>query len=82
MATATEITLEEYDAMLEAQGGGCAICGATESGHGRTRNLCVDHDHTTGAVRALLCHGCNGGLGHFKDDPDRMLAAIEYLKRF
>jgi hypothetical protein len=48
----------EYDRLLEAQDGGCAICGATP----KTRRLHVDHDHHTGAVRGLLCHRCNRAL--------------------
>src|SRR5262245_42197596 len=54
------ITLEDFDAMLEAQGGGCAICGrpALEG-----TSLHVDHEHETGVVRGLLCFTCNGALG-------------------
>jgi hypothetical protein len=64
-----------------AQGGLCGIC---------TRDLRrlphklrhVDHDHKTGVTRGWLCHGCNTGLGGFKDDPSRLKAAVKYLKRF
>jgi Recombination endonuclease VII len=48
----------EYARLLEAQGGGCAICGAKP----KTRRLHVDHDHKTGKVRGLLCHRCNRAL--------------------
>lgn len=59
--------------MLEAQGGLCAICMTAPAVH-------VDHDHATGAVRALLCFNCNGGLGQFKDDWDVLRAAAEYVR--
>jgi recombination endonuclease VII len=49
---------DEYARLLEAQGGGCAICGAKP----KTRRLHVDHDHKTGKVRGLLCHRCNRAL--------------------
>jgi hypothetical protein len=68
------ITAEEADAMLEAQGGLCAICRAAPAAH-------VDHDHLTGSVRELLCFNCNGGLGQFKDDPAVLRAAADYVER-
>lgn len=49
---------DEYTALLAAQGGGCAICGATP----KTRRLHTDRDHKTGRVRGLLCHRCNRAL--------------------
>ena len=67
------ITGEEADAMLAEQGGVCAICEVAPAVH-------VDHDHATGAVRALLCFNCNGGLGQFKDDPALLRAAAEYVR--
>lgn len=73
------ITLERYNEMLVAQGGGCAICGGGPSGKS-TDWLHVDHDHTTGAVRGLLCQHCNHGLGKFSDSPERLEAAAAYLR--
>jgi hypothetical protein len=67
------ITAEQADAMLEAQGGVCAICRAAPAAH-------VDHDHSTGRVRALLCFNCNGGLGQFRDDPFLLQMAAFYVK--
>jgi hypothetical protein len=77
------ISLAEYDAMLEAQGGKCAICGTSElTGHGaKYGRFSVDHDHVTGEVRGLLCHPCNIGLGSFKDNVEVMKNAIFYLNR-
>ncbi len=43
--------------------------------------LCIDHDHATGKFRGLICTRCNHGLGHFKDNIDTLLEAIEYLKK-
>lgn len=67
------ITAAEADHLLALQGGLCAICKAAPAEH-------VDHDHATGKVRALLCFNCNGGLGQFKDDPDVLRAAAEYVR--
>jgi hypothetical protein len=65
-------------ALRARQGGRCAICGVLEADAPRGR-LHLDHDHGSLAVRGLLCGNCNAGLGQFKDDPNRLLAAIEYL---
>jgi hypothetical protein len=43
--------------------------------------LVIDHDHTTGEVRGLLCPTCNAGLGHFKDSPELLLKAALYLQK-
>lgn len=71
------ITKEQFDKMLEAQHGVCAIC-HTEWGVGR-KGPFIDHDHITGAVRGLLCNSCNTGIGLLKDDPVIMQSAITYL---
>lgn len=75
------ITLEDYDRMLESQGGRCAICGTdTPTGHGAKHGrFSVDHDHETGEVRGLLCHDCNIGLGGFRDNIYFIEKAIYYL---
>jgi hypothetical protein len=52
------VTDAEYDRLLAAQGGGCAICGNPP----KSRRLDADHDHKTGRVRGLLCHRCNRAL--------------------
>lgn len=68
----------QYDAMLEAQSGGCAICGEPcTSG----RSLAVDHDHQTGAIRGLLCGDCNRAIGTMRDSPQRLRSAADYLER-
>lgn len=69
------ITFEQYDAMFANQNGVCAICGSA----GGKKKLHVDHCHTTGKIRGLLCINCNHGLGHFKDNEKLMLEAIKYL---
>jgi Recombination endonuclease VII. len=70
-----DLTAEQYAARVEEQGGRCAICGDIP-----TRRLHVDHDHTTGAVRALLCSHCNHAIGQAKEDPARLRAMIAYLE--
>lgn len=69
------ITLMDYEAMLESQSGGCAICGGTEK-----INLAVDHCHETGKIRGLLCSKCNLLLGRANDDPTILANAIKYLE--
>ena len=72
------LTVETYDAMLVAQNGVCKICGNPPT----TERLSVDHDHQTGKLRGLLCRHCNVGLGHFRDDPNRLINACKYLWDF
>jgi hypothetical protein len=78
------ISAVEYDAMFQNQEGLCAICGQSETYiHHATQKparLAVDHDHSTGKVRALLCGNCNKGLGCLKDDVSLLEKAIQYLK--
>jgi hypothetical protein len=71
------LTVEEYDRMLEAQGGVCLLC-ERENTYGR--RLAVDHCHITGKVRGLLCTRCNAALGVFNDDPEILERAIQYLR--
>lgn len=73
------ITRAEYDLLLEAQAGGCAICGTKVGGRVHKR-MSVDHDHGTGKVRGLLCLACNKGLGRFRDDTELLAKAMAYLK--
>jgi hypothetical protein len=72
------ITPEDYNRMLDQQNGCCKICNV----HYLTLNriLAVDHCHTTGRVRSLLCNNCNTGLGLFKDNIELMKKAIDYLQ--
>ena len=76
------ITRADYDAMLAAQGGGCAVCGATADDPSRPRDrvLHVDHDHVTGKVRGLLCNQHNRAIGLFGDDAALMERAAAYLR--
>jgi hypothetical protein len=75
------ITAERYQSMVEFQEGLCAICGQPETAQRRgiTKTLAVDHNHTTGQIRGLLCHRCNTALGLLGDDPERLQAVIRYL---
>lgn len=72
------ISPEEYNRLYDLQLGGCAICKQPCS---TGRRLGVDHNHDTNENRGLLCNICNAGIGHFKEDEDLLLSAIEYLKR-
>lgn len=72
------ITLEEYEKLLDEQGGVCKICKSSDPGS-HYAFFPVDHDHTTGSVRGLLCDSCNRGLGYFKDNPHLLQEAMRYL---
>lgn len=67
---------EAFLRLLSAQDYACAICGGSPEDGPK-----VDHDHSTGGVRGILCGPCNTGLGHFRDDTVRLERAAEYLRR-
>lgn len=69
------LTRQSYEAMYASQAGLCAICRG-EFG----RIPYIDHDHTTGVVRGLLCFHCNTALGHFRDSVENMRRAIRYVE--
>lgn len=77
------VDAHRYQEMLVEQAGVCAICRkperAPDKASGKTKDLAVDHDHATGAVRGLLCSNCNTALGLFNDDPQLLDAAKDYL---
>ena len=77
------ITLEDYERMLEEQGGVCDICGTDKPGQNQESSYSfhVDHDHETGAVRGLLCDRCNRGMGYFNDSSSILEKAVLYLKK-
>jgi len=73
------ISVEQYGEILASQGNVCAICTSKEPGS-RMKHFPIDHCHTTGVIRGLLCTKCNRGLGLFNDNTDRMERAVKYLK--
>jgi hypothetical protein len=70
------ITMEQYNAMLEAQGGGCFICGRPPR---EDISLHVDHNHSTGKVRGILCFRCNNSLADLQEDPALLMKAAGYV---
>jgi len=74
------ITLVEYDLKYDTQQGKCAICEEETPRRGKDR-LVVDHCHTAGDVRGLLCNKCNMGIGLLRDNPNILQKAIEYLQK-
>ena len=73
------ITKDEYATLWKMQEGRCKICEEVFNQETRPH---TDHDHKTNKVRGLLCASCNKGLGHFKDNPDLLLLACDYLLDF
>lgn len=77
------LTLSDYENMLQTQSGVCAICKQPEVviERSKLRRLSVDHDHITGKIRGLLCYSCNLILGKSKDSPQQLRAAADYLEQ-
>lgn len=73
------IESHEYERLYTIQNGLCAIC-LVRAKDSRGRELNVDHDHTTGKVRGLLCSSCNMGIGMLLDDYQNLMRAAAYLK--
>jgi hypothetical protein len=75
------LTVEEKAHLLKACGGLCMICRKAPSGRRGDTTLGVDHCHTTGHVRGLLCNACNNGLARFRDSPALLRSAAHYLEK-
>ena len=73
------LTLEDLQTMRDAQGNQCAVCGEGLTSGGAVH---LDHCHETGVVRGILCRHCNLMLGHARDNPETLMAAAAYLKRY
>ena len=71
------MSLDDYNKLYEEQRGCCCICKTRESK--LNKKLFVDHCHTTGKIRGLLCHHCNAAIGMLKDDIQIMYSAIKYI---
>jgi len=73
------LTKEQWFGLFERQGNRCGCCGRTEPAS--KRGWHVDHDHTTGKVRGIVCHGCNMMIGAARDSVDVLASGIDYLNR-
>lgn len=72
------LSIEQYNLLLVAQNNGCAICGSTNN----NRPLFVDHNHTTGELRALLCSTCNSALGMLNENVELILKMVDYINKY
>lgn len=73
------ISDERYAQLLEAQSGVCAVCSGSSTRRGKSISLSVDHNHSTGRIRGLLCSLCNTGIGLLDDDPTTLGKMLAYL---
>ncbi len=76
-----KISYSFYEKLLDSQKGVCSICSKPETSS-KNKYLSVDHDHSTGKIRGLLCNSCNRALGYFYDNIKIMKNAIKYLKNY
>lgn len=73
------ISISEYNILLESQGGRCAVCRKTQTDN-RGRHFFVDHCHSTGRIRGLLCYNCNSAIGMAHDDIELLKKLTQYLE--
>lgn len=73
------MTIEEHDALFASQGFACAACGADAPNS--KKGWSTDHCHLSGKVRGILCHHCNVGIGHAKDNTETLRGWIAYLEK-
>lgn len=73
------LTVEMKQALVDNQKGKCAIC---ENDLKDTHDVCVDHNHETGKIRAILCRRCNLGIGHLQDSIVVVKSALKYLEKY
>jgi len=76
------MSFEDYVSISKSQNDKCLICGQPETAtyRGETKILCVDHCHTTGKVRGLLCNRCNKAIGLMEDSKELLQNAVNYLE--
>jgi len=73
------IDIQDYNKMLKEQGGVCKICKSKTPKRKNAKYFAVDHCHTTGKVRGLLCYNCNSALGKLNDNAELLKKALDYL---
>ena len=76
------LTVEQFDLLLESQGGVCAICGQIATVDKGGRGWHVDHRHSDGKIRGVLCRECNWAIGHLHENIQRCLSAAHYLEKW
>jgi hypothetical protein len=76
------LTLQDYEKMFEQQKGLCYTCHnpETKMSNGKVIKLSVDHNHTTGKVRKLLCYSCNLTIGKIQENIETLKNFIKYLE--
>lgn len=77
-----DIRPSDFEFMLQSQGSRCGICQSDDPGKsntGKTKGWCVDHDHSTGQIRGILCDRCNRGIGLLGDSLEGLERAVQYL---
>ena len=75
LKTRYSLSLEDVADMMLKQGNACAVCGTEDA------NLVIDHNHSSGAVRGLLCNSCNCALGHLKEEPEVIKSLLTYIEK-